>query len=125
MTRFRAILLTVLAMVAMPARALADDAPVPEPMPTLHMRLGTGPGVLIGPNGKHYVIPQESHIVTGDVWNMREAELLRLQETETRIQAENTSLRKASKSWQPGAYVVVIAFLGGVTGGWYLNSRLF
>lgn len=51
-------------------------------------------------------------------------EMRRLQDAETRLGAENTSLRKTTTSWQPGWKTVVTVFLVGVSGGVYIHSKL-
>lgn len=53
-----------------------------------------------------------------------DAEVKRLQDTETRLQAENKSLRASLDSWQPGPYTLAGTFLVGLATGVYLWSRL-
>ena len=104
-------------------RVLAQPAPdEPLPMPTTHLFLRTGPGVLHGPDGKDYVVPQESRILTRERWSELDAEMMRLQEVETRITAENKSLRKSADSfnWLP---VAIGAGLGIVAGA-YVGIKL-
>jgi hypothetical protein len=96
----------------------------PQPMPTPHLRLSTGEGTLIGPNGKLFTLPQGSHIITGDVWHDLDSEMLRLQESETRLSAENKRLRQSVESWSPGWKSLAVAVGSGLALGWYLNSRL-
>jgi hypothetical protein len=53
-----------------------------------------------------------------------DTEMRRLQDTETRLSAENTSLRSTLKGWQPGWIVLVVAAAGGVALGFYAGSKL-
>lgn len=50
-------------------------------------------------------------------WTKIDAELRRLQEVETRITAENASLRESAQGWQPGWRVLGIALASGFVGG--------
>lgn len=120
-------LLTVLLVVfilTMP-RALAQPAEesAPLPMPTLHMRLGTGSGELLGPNGKTYLIPEGSHILAPEYWAKEfDGEFLRLQEAETRLTAENKSLRASSSEfhWLPLFVGIVLGSAAGI----YVGRKL-
>lgn len=53
-----------------------------------------------------------------------EKEWHRLQDSETRLTAENASMKKTLAGWQPGWYVLAGALLGGVLLGWYLHSKI-
>jgi len=50
-------------------------------------------------------------------WIIREAELVRLQTAETRLTAENKSLRKATEGWQPGWRTLAVTLATGFAGG--------
>ncbi len=52
-----------------------------------------------------------------DTWQVLDLEVQRLQTVETRLTAENKSLRKDSESWQPGWKTLLGAFVVGATGG--------
>ncbi len=107
-------------------RALAQPAEEPAqvlPMPTLHMRLGTGDGVLRGPNGKDYVVPQGTHVLAPGAWEPLDAEMLRLQEQETRLKAENESFRKSADKFEPGWKLLVSALVIGIAGGAYVGAK--
>lgn len=107
-------------------RALAQPVDEPErivlPMPKPHLLLRTGPGVLEGPDGKLYDIPQLSHVLTQEKYSELDAEMMRLQEVEIRITAENKSLRESASSipWLPIAIGVGV----GLVAGAYVGSKL-
>lgn len=120
----KACMLVLLFIVLTAPRVLAQPAPeTPLPMPTLHMRLGTGEGTLRGPNGKDYVIPQGSRILAPEAWSTLDAEMVRLQEQETRLAAENKSLRQSASAFSPGVVVIVTALAVGLAGGAYLGHK--
>jgi hypothetical protein len=110
----------VIALLLVPSRVLADD--VPELAPP-HLRLVTGDGELRGPNGKLYVIPQGSHIVTGEVWDERELTLTGLQSDKVRLEAENLSMRRTTDDWQPGWRTLALTLASGIAAGWYIHSK--
>lgn len=61
-------------------------------------------------------------------WSALDTELRRLQDAETRLAAENTSLRASARTTTPTSppswYVVVSTFATGVAVGWYVHSKL-
>lgn len=94
-------LLVMLVLLITAPKALADGTSAPLPpieMPTTHLVLKTGDGKLTGPNGVDYRIPQGSHVLNPDAWSMQDAEFKRLQDAETRLTAENKSLRSSADS---------------------------
>jgi hypothetical protein len=94
-------------------RALADDAQPPsvtQPLPNPHVRLSEG-GELTTPDGQRYYLPLGTHILDGTSWQKLDDEVKRLQEQETRLKAENKSLKGALSSWTPG-WGTLIVFTG-------------
>lgn len=57
-------------------------------------------------------------------WAVREAELRRLQDAETRLKAENQSLRGTLAGWQPGWFVITTALVVGIAVGAYATYKL-
>lgn len=53
-----------------------------------------------------------------------DVEVKRLQDVETRLTAENESLRKTLSTWQPPTYLLVTTFVIGLGLGAYLVSKL-
>lgn len=113
------------ALVLAPAVAHGDceNAPV-EPLPTPHVVLDSGPGVLDAPNGRSYFLPVGTHILDGLSWQKQDDEVRRLQELETRLTAENASLRETASGWQPGWKLMLATLVVGVAGGVYIHSKL-
>jgi hypothetical protein len=127
-------LLTVAILLA-PARALADEVPTtppaetlpetPQILPSTHIKLSTGDGILSTPDNKLYVVPKNSHILIGSKWDELDREMFRLQEAETRLIAENQSLRKSQDGWKPGWVITTVVALGTVIAtGWYIQSKI-
>lgn len=118
----KACMLVIAFIILTAPRVLAEPAPEPIPMPTTHLFLRTGDGVLRGPDGKDYLIPQESRILTKERWSELDVEMMRLTEAETRLTAENKSLRKSADSfnWLP----VAIGAGVGIVLGAYVGTKL-
>lgn len=53
-----------------------------------------------------------------------DVEVKRLQDVETRVTAENKSLRETLSTWQPPVYLLVTTFVIGVAAGAYLVYKL-
>lgn len=53
-----------------------------------------------------------------------DVEVKRLQDVETRLTAENKSLRATLSTWQPPTYILVTTFVMGLGIGAYLVSKL-
>ena len=53
-----------------------------------------------------------------------DVEMKRLQDAETRLTAENTSLRQSAKAWQPGWITVLSTLTIGVIVGAYADRKL-
>jgi hypothetical protein len=51
-----------------------------------------------------------------------EIEFKRLQDTETRLTAENHEFRKITESWQPGWRTLAVTLLGGIAIGVYITK---
>ncbi len=107
------------------ARRVAGD-PAPEPPParthvvTDELRLLCVPPA---PPARCMDLPP-GHFVDRNTWSALDVEMKRAQDAETRLAAENQSLRVSAASVQPGWYVVAGAVLTGLTTGWYVHSKL-
>lgn len=129
-SRIKAAVIVGVLLVLVP-RASADPVTPVEPpaeaeilpMPSTHLWMRSGPGTLRGPNGKDYLIPQNSHILTNERWSELDSEMLRLSEQETRLDAENKSLKKSASAWTPPAWLLVMAFGAGAASGAYMAMK--
>lgn len=99
--------------------AAADDAPAAPP--TAHLRLNT-PMLLTRGDGATRMLPP-GHFFDEPSYDKIEKEVKRLQDQETRLTAENLSLRKATEGWTPGWKTVASIFVTGVTIGIYVATR--
>lgn len=57
-------------------------------------------------------------------YNKLDLEVRRLQELETRLTAENRSLRESVSGWQPGWKTLALTLAVGVVAGFYGHSKL-
>lgn len=96
-----------------------DAGAEPEPMPNEHVRVTTGDAELHLLGGRVLVVPQLSHVLAPIAWDKLDAEVRRLQEAEVRLTAENNSLRKTAKEWQPGWKVLLGTLVAGAALGGY------
>lgn len=125
----RATIALLMALILLvPATANADDPIVEVPdnilvLPSSHIRLGLGDGVL-DVDGRLYWVPRYSHILTDNTWRTLDDEMLRLQESEIRLIAENQSLRQTADAWQPSWITLALALGTGIAAGMYIQSKL-
>lgn len=117
MTPRRLAILCALALMFSSEWAFAD-----LPLPDGHVKLTTGDGELIAPNGKQYFLPVGSHILDSITWGKVDVELKRLEDLSTRLTAENKSLKESAGSgagWRSMMLVAGLAFLAGGVTYWY------
>lgn len=57
-------------------------------------------------------------------WSAHDTEDKRLQDAETRLTVENTSLRAAASGWQPGWKTIGAVFVSAVSLGIYVGRKL-
>ncbi len=57
-------------------------------------------------------------------YNKLDTEMKRLQDAETRLQAENESFRKFAATWQPGWLTIGTALVAGVALGVYVDRKI-
>lgn len=111
--RARAALL-VAALSLTTARSAAEPAPS---VPHLHLM---GPRTVCKPD----TTPPEcrllppGHFVDEPSWSLLDNELRRLQDAETRLTAENHSLRETTKGWRPGWKILGSTLITGIFIGW-------
>ena len=115
----RKLTIAAIVLVSLAARAAAD----PVPLPQGHVRLTLGEGTLTTYEGSQYVLPLGTHILTYDTWQLLDNEVRRLQEQETRLSAENKSLKKSADNWNLGWYGVAAGALIGVAAGIYVGLK--
>lgn len=114
-----AILIAIFIFLA-PRLANAELVPLLE-MPTPHVVLKTGDGKLTGPNGLDYRIPESSHILAPIAWKDHDDKFKLLQDRETRLTAENKSLRKSADE-VPWGWIAVSCAVG-IAAGTYVALK--
>ena len=109
------------------ARADGDPAPIciealtGTGVPTPHLKL-TSPMTLARDDGRTRRLPV-GRFVDEPSWSLLDAEMKRLQDTETRLTAENTSLRKSTSGWQPGWKTLGSVLITGIALGAFVATR--
>ena len=116
--RARRVAVGVVVLASFAARAAAD--PAPDLTHYVHLQSGshvTTDGGTVTQLPPGYFMDEPTH-------DKLDAEMKRLQDSETRLTAENASLVKATSGWQPGWYTLAITLASGVALGWYAKSKL-
>lgn len=65
-----------------------------------------------------------SYILSEPAWSSLDVEMKRLQDQETRLKAENGSLRAVVSGWQPGFYTLALAVVSGAALAVYVDRKL-
>lgn len=92
-----------------------------DPSPTyLHMRT---PSHVVTDGGSDLRLPP-GYFLDEPTHDKVDAEVRRLQDAETRLTAENQSMRKSLDGWQPGFYTLAIAAASAIVLGWYAHDKL-
>ncbi len=111
----------IVATMLIAVRSAADPVPVlaPVPVPT-HLASASA----VHTDGGSDLRLPPGYFLPEPLWTKLNTETKRLQDTETRLAAENKSLRASTAGWQPGWYVTAAAIGTGLVSGWYLHSKL-
>ena len=108
MRRRAAAVVAVLGLCAA-APVAADDAPI-------HITAGA---TCRTPAGVDLELPP-GYYLSEPAWDALDLEVRRLQDTETRLGAENLSLRASANAWRPGWRSIAAALAVGLGAGVYL-----
>lgn len=108
-----------LVVLLLSTRAATQPASDPEPAPHVHV---LEPATITTDSGKSRRIPP-GHFVDEPRWSLLDVEMRRLQDAETRLTAENASMRKTTSAWRPGWKMLGSALLTGITVGAYGTYR--
>ena len=100
------------------------NTPEAAELPTPHVRLSSGPGTLRLSDGRLFNLPVMSHVLAPPAWDKLDVETKRLQDAETRLTAENKSLRAQAGGWRPGWRLIATTLLVGTALGAYGHSKL-
>lgn len=128
-TAARKVAVAVATVVALSARAAHGDAPTP-PEPPLVAPLQPGTGFLhlrsstsVATDGGTNLRLPPGYYLDEPTWEKLDSEFRRLQDAETRLTAENKSMRTTTQSWQPGWKALTITLVVGFAGGVYLRGK--
>jgi hypothetical protein len=116
----------IVAVTALVATLLVYSRAAGEPPPDIPAQLETG-GVLTTPGGSTIELPPDWWIVPPDHWRRIDDEMRRLQEAETRLTAQNRSLRSSAADFDRkwiwvGGSALVAGLLMGVAGRDAINT---
>lgn len=124
MTPRRRVVIVVAALVALTRSVAADPTPPAPPLPAatnfLHVSV---PWHLSTDSGTKLDLPP-SYVLDEPSYSKLDVEMKRLQDAETRLTAENKSLKTAVSGWQPGWYTLATVLVVGVGLGWYAHDKL-
>lgn len=110
--------LAVAVAICLESRATAEPYE-PKPGETLHLKTPStaktdgGTDLRLPPG---YFLDEKTH-------GALDVEMKRLQDVETRLNAENKSMRARLASWQPGLYVLGTALVVGFSAGFYIGRK--
>lgn len=118
-------ILTVILVLAWSRTAAAEPVKPCSPSDPCHLRMREDT-TLTKDDGTQYRLPP-GHFYDQPTWDTLELEFKRLQTQETRLEAENKSLRKSmDETWKPGWLTIFSALVIGAAGGvggyyWYTH----
>lgn len=118
--------LTIAFLVALTSKAFGDPlTPSPDPAPpkplTSYLHLRT-PAHVLTDGGADLRLPP-GYYLDEPTWGKLDTEVRRLQDSETRLNAENKSLKTSLSGWQPGWWTLAGAVAGGLAIGWYAHGK--
>lgn len=119
MLRRRVVVVAAALAVLLPGRGAAADPYTPPPGQVLRLKT---PSNVRTDGGSDLRLPP-GYFLDEPAWGKLDTELRRLQDQETRLEAENQSLRKSAKGVSFGWYALGTAVALGLAGGYYLGSR--
>jgi hypothetical protein len=115
--------MTVVALAALASRAAAD-APKPAPPPDLAHYVHFESAFHYKSQGGSEGDLGSGYYVDDTTWKKIDADVKATQDLQTRLLAENASMRKTLASWQPGWYVLAVAAISGITLGWVAAKKI-
>lgn len=117
--------LAVVIVLVLAARAAAEPCPTQlegDGPPTPHLQT-TSSMTLTRDDGAQRRLPP-GRFVDEPTWLKLDDKFRELEDTRTRLTAENASLRESVSGWSPGWRTLAIALVTGAAGGAYATWRL-
>lgn len=105
---------TLVALVLLQAPALAE--------PPLHLQTARNACHLVDLTDCITLGP--GYVLTNEAFSALDVEMRRLQDQETRLTAENVSLKKSAQGWQPGWKTLLISFAIGAGLAVYVERKI-
>jgi hypothetical protein len=100
------------------------DLPTQLITPDLSKPLQTLSDSVLQTDGGSEIRLPPGRFYTEAVWARLDAEFRRLQTVETRLTAENASLRATLGGWSPGWITILSVAAGAGAAGWWLHGKL-
>lgn len=116
----RLVCAAVVAAITVTGHEVAAE-PTPAPDSPIHLR---SPSTVTTDGGSTLRLPP-SYVLDEPSWDLMDTEFRRLQDAETRLGAENKSLRDSASQWAPGWRFVLIVAATGVIAGTALEHWAF
>lgn len=107
--------ISLVLLIATPTTSVADPIVPPTHLASSSAVHTDGGSDLRLPPG--YFLPEPT-------WSVLVTETKRLQDAETRLKAENNSLRTSVANASPSWYVLATAVASSLAAGWYLHSKI-
>lgn len=104
--------------------AIADPGPVPPAPPFTHLNSPRVACLGTPQDPTECVQLQRGFYMDEPSFTRLDVEMKRLQDLETRLTAENKSLRQKVESWSPGWKLMTVTLLSGVGLGVYAAHKL-
>lgn len=113
----------ILSMALVGVGGFADPAPVKGPT---FVHLNSPRLACLGTQGdlKYCVQLGQGYFMDEPTYSILDAEMRRLQDAETRLKAENASLRASTAGWQPGWMTLMFAAAATATAAIYVEHKL-
>lgn len=116
---------TVAVLLALTTRAAADPSTyVPCPDDTCYLHIVSNSSLYTDTSDDVQLRLPPGWFVDEGTWGRMDAEQKRLQDVETRLSAENRTLRTALDGWQPGWMTLSTALVVGLAAGIYIGVKL-
>lgn len=110
-------LLTAAVLAALSRSAHGDPSPAD---PWMHIH---SPSHVTTDGGSNLALPP-GYFVDEPTHDLIDTEFKRLQTVETRLTAENKSMRTSLDGWPPGFYTLATVLVGGCVLGYYIHDKL-
>ncbi len=118
----RKIAVVVVTLAALASRAAADPQPAPPPDLSHYVHLESRFHYKTDGGSEGDLPP--GFFLDEPTWAKVDTDVKAMQDLQTRLLAENASMKKTLAGWQPGWWTLGAALVSGVLLGWYAAKHL-